>query len=111
MPDGDLTIDVHVSHHGTADVSGRIRARWVAAGWSFTAAASFPEAAATAESSSLTVAPFALSEVVSVTVPAPGGAARLLLWFTTEDGQVIARSFIDAAPIEAPNRRGARAQS
>lgn len=111
VPDAGITIDVHVSHHGTANVVGRVRAMWVAAGWSFTTAASFPEAAASAESATITVAPFELSEAVSVTVPAPGGAARLLLWFTTEDGQVIARSFIDAAPIEAPNRRGARAQS
>lgn len=111
VPDASVTIPVHVSHHGTANVVGRVRAMWVAAGWSFTTAASFPEAEGSAESATITVAPFELSEAVCVTVPAPGGSARLLLWFTTEDGQIIARSFVDAAPIEAPNRRGARAQS
>jgi hypothetical protein len=60
-----------------------------------------------AESAPVAAAPYRLSEAVALTVPAPGRAARLHLWLSV-DGRTIARSFIDAAPIEKPNRRGAR---
>jgi hypothetical protein len=55
------------------------------------------------------VRPFELSSPTSITVPAPSGPSRLAVWFEDEAGVALARTFVDAAPIEPPNRRGARA--
>lgn len=54
--------------------------------------------------------PFVLSGPTTVRVPAPGAvtSARLHLWLVDDDGAVLARTFVDAGPIEPPNRRGAR---
>ncbi|GAA1874508.1 glycoside hydrolase family 2 protein [Myceligenerans crystallogenes] len=134
VPDGDLTLAVHVSHHGPTALAGRVRAAWVPAGTPFGSpgagsgagsAATLPEpgeqggpvarpgepgapVAAAAESAAVEAKPFQLSPAVQVTVPAPGGPARLLLWLLDHDGAVRARTFVDAAPVEAPNRRGER---
>jgi hypothetical protein len=40
--------------------------------------------------------------------PGPVPSARLHLWLTDDEGVVRARTFVDAAPIEEPNRRGLR---
>lgn len=104
VPATGLSFDVHVSHHGTAPVSGRIRAAWVSAGRPFPAD---PPVHAT-ESDAVAVEPFRLSAAVTVAVPPPAGPARLLVWFTDADGRTSARTFVDAAPVESPNRRGAR---
>ena len=107
MPAPGFTVDVHVSHHGSESVTGTVHAAWVSSG------RPFPPAGLTsaAHSGAVTVEPFVLSEAVTVALDAPAGlpAARLLLWFVDSDGSVRARSFVDAAPIEEPNRRGARA--
>lgn len=106
VPDGPLALDVHVSHHGTQPVAGRVRAAWVPAGTPFTG----EERLHDAESMPVKAEPFVLSDRVRVDVPAPGdlAAARLHLWFVDDGGQVRARTFVDAGPIEPPNRRGAR---
>ena len=52
--------------------------------------------------------PFTLSDAVSVAVPSRETAGRLLLWAVAEGGVVVARTFLDAATVEEPNRRGAR---
>ncbi|QZN86272.1 glycoside hydrolase family 2 protein [Cellulomonas sp. C5510] len=106
VPDAPLALDVHVSHHGPSPVLGRVRAAWVPAGTPFGA----EPVPAQAESEPVKAEPWELSAAVRVTVPAPGDApaARLHLWLEDEDGQVRARAYVDAAPVEAPNRRGAR---
>lgn len=107
VPDGDLTIALRVSHHGRSAVSGRVRGVWVPAGQSFGAAAGVAAAGAV-DSDPIPVEPFDVSVPVSLTVAPPSGPARLLLTFVLDDGTVAARTFVDAAPIEEPNRRGAR---
>lgn len=106
VPAEALGLDVHVSHHGTGPLLGRVRAAWVPAGTPFGTAA----VAGAAESEPVKAEPYLLSGAVRVTVPAPGAvtAARLHVWLVDEDDQVRARAYVDAGPIEAPNRRGAR---
>lgn len=106
VPRSMLALDVHVSHHGAQPVAGRVRAAWAAQG---TPVPRQP-AAYLAESGSVKAEPFVLSDAVRIEVPPPGdvGAARLLLWFVDDADQVRARTFVDAAPVEPPNRRGAR---
>ncbi|HYQ74612.1 glycoside hydrolase family 2 protein [Cellulomonas sp.] len=106
VPAGPLDLDVHVSHHGASPLLGRVRAAWVPAGTPFGAA----PAAADAESEPVKAEPYVLSGAVRVPVPAPGAvpAARLHVWLVDEDDRVRARAYVDAAPIEPPNRRGAR---
>ncbi|WP_448061711.1 glycoside hydrolase family 2 protein [Cellulomonas hominis] len=122
VPTAPLALDVHVSHHGARPVTGRVLAAWVPAGTPFPAGrvgragsgAGVLAPGATAgvvESHPVTAEPYALSPAVRVEVPPPGAvaAARLHLWLVDEaDGGVPARTFVDAAPIEPPNRRGAR---
>jgi hypothetical protein len=116
VPDGDLVLDVHVSHHGPAAVGGRVHAAWMPAGTPFAVGAPFADGAPGGPGSRAVVSetveakPFALSAAVRVTVPSPGpvSSARLHLWFVDRDGGTRARAFVDAAPIEEPNRRGLR---
>lgn len=54
------------------------------------------------------VRPFELSDAVALTVPARDEPGRFLIWATDGTGAVVARAFLDAAEVEAPNRRGAR---
>jgi beta-galactosidase/beta-glucuronidase len=104
VPTEPLELAVRVSHHGPTPVTGRVHAAWMSAG------RPFPDAppAAQAESDEISADPFVLSEAAVVRVPPPGRPARLLLWLDDADGRVLARTFVDAAPIEPPNRRGAR---
>lgn len=104
VPADELVVAARVSHHGTAPVRGWMRGAWVPAGTPF---GDVP-AVATAESTALTVEPFEVSAPVDLRMPAPGAPARLHLWFVDDVGGVLARTFVDAAPIEPPNRRGAR---
>ena len=112
VPTEPLSIGVRVSHHATGPVSGRVHAAWVEAGRPFRTivadSSRAPEIAGAVSSTARTVHPFELSDAVELTVPAPTGPSRLLLWFADDAGTVVARSFVDAAPIEPPNRRGAR---
>lgn len=102
-PREELLLDVHVSHHGRADVRGRIVAGWVAAGRPVDLPFEMESTSAEVDA-----APFELSEAVSLRVPARTEPGRFVLQFVTEDGRVIARSFLDAAEVEPANRRGAR---
>ena len=52
---------------------------------------------------------FTLSAGAELTVPQAPDGGRLLLWATDEDGRTVARAFLDAAEVEEPHRRGARA--
>lgn len=106
VPDADLVLDVHVSHHGSGVVRGQVRAAWVPAGTPFgDGGGPLGVGSETVEAK-----PFELSPAVRLTVPPPGPvtAARLHLWLVDDDGTVRARTFVDAAPIEEPNRRGVR---
>ena len=96
-------LDVHVSHHGAAPLTVTVHGAWVGAGAD---TRQTPEA--WFSSPAVDVAPFALSEAVPVAIGAHEGAGRLLLWAVDAGGAVVARSFLDAAAVEAPNRRGAR---
>ena len=109
MPAAPLELDVHVSHHGPAALTGDVHAAWVPAGEPF-GERTVPATAVTAP---VTAEPFTLSAAVTVRVGEPGAGAsgRLLLWLVDEGGVVRARTFVDAGPIEQPNRRGARLPS
>jgi hypothetical protein len=104
VPEGDWSLDLHVSHHGPVPLAGHVHAAWVAAGQPFGS-----EPAPSAGSPQVEAHPFRLTGAITLALSAPGGPARLLLWLTDESGAVRARTFVDAAPIEEPNRRGARA--
>lgn len=110
-PAEPFSLDVHVSHHGAEAVAGRVRATWVAAGTALQAggAPGLHGAGADASSALVRAEPFELSEAVTVSVPPAPGPARLVLWLEDEAGRVRARAFLDAAEVEPPNRRGARA--
>ena len=103
VPLEPFTLRVHVSHHGERPVQGRIEAAWIPAGspvperfdGRFGVAA--PEAR-----------PFELSPPVTISIDPPQGTARLALQLVDGQGAVVARSFVDAAPVEPLNRRGAR---
>jgi hypothetical protein len=116
VPDADLVLDVHVSHHGSGVLRGQVRAAWVPAGTPFDdgggdgLGVDGGGAPPGVGSETVEAKPFELSPAVRVTVPPPGPvtAARLHLWLVDDDGAVRARTFVDAAPIEEPNRRGVR---
>lgn len=103
VPAAPFDLGVRVSHHGVAGVAGSLHAAWVPAGTPFPATPPAPLASAAASAD-----PYRLSAPAILTVPAPGRPARLLLWLVDTDGAVRARTFVDAAPVEQPNRRGAR---
>lgn len=105
LPVEPLALDVHVSHHGPSPVAGRIRAAWSTPG-----SASPGAAEVVAESDTVKAEPFVLSEAVALRIPAPKGvsSARLHLWLVDDTDIPSARTFVDAAPIEEPNRRGGR---
>ncbi|SKC37449.1 glycoside hydrolase family 2 protein [Okibacterium fritillariae] len=134
VPTQPFELGIRLSHHGRQTITGRVHATWVEAGRSF---ASFmsgsPSVASTGSAGSgasasinvssavegdaeaslfssapLSARPFEVSSPGTLTVRPPREAARLLVWFTDVDGTVRARTFIDAAEVEQPNRRGAR---
>jgi len=106
VPDGDLMLRLHVSHHGERPIEGRVRAAWVLAGTPFAPVATAHQA----ETEPVKAEPFTLSPAVELHLPGPGAvpAARLHLWLIDEADDIRARTYIDAAPLEPPNRRGAR---
>jgi beta-galactosidase/beta-glucuronidase len=99
VPTAPFSLAVRVSHHGTEPTKGRLCAAWAAYG-SPTGAASQPQA----EVETGKVEPFRLSDPTVLVVPEPGGPARLHLWLVGEDDAVLARTHVDAAPVEEPNR-------
>ncbi|MFF1573347.1 glycoside hydrolase family 2 protein [Leifsonia sp. NPDC058292] len=103
VPSEPLVLDVRVSHHGETSIDAVLHAAWSAPG------SPLPPASREAVDARApqTVEPFAVSEPVSLRLPAPSGPARLHLWLEV-DGRSIAHTFVDAAEIEQPNRRGAR---
>lgn len=109
MPTAPLELDVHVSHHGPAALGARVHAAWAPAGERF----GEREVVPTTVSDPVVAEPFALSAAVTVrmTAPGAGASARLMLWLVDDGGAVRARTFVDAGPIEEPNRRGARLPS
>lgn len=104
VPDVPLELSVHVSHHGSETLSGRIHALWVEPGTPFSEA----DVTHSDFRGDLVADPFKLTAATSITVDPPTRSARLLLWLLDGQGAVRARTFVDAAPIEPPNRRGAR---
>ncbi|MFP3466431.1 glycoside hydrolase family 2 protein [Leifsonia sp. SIMBA_070] len=104
IPAGPLRLDVRASHHGESALAGVLLAAWTAPG---SQAPPTDREAADARAE-LSVVPFVVSDAVTLALPAPGRAARLHLWLDV-DGATVAHTFVDAAPIEEPNRRGARA--
>ncbi|WP_025157778.1 glycoside hydrolase family 2 protein [Leifsonia aquatica] len=110
-PEEPVTVAVRVSHHGPGPLRGRLHAAWLPAGAPVDgASAAAVRTDPAASSGEIVVTPFTLSDAVTITAPAVTGPARLLLWLTDADGAIVARSFLDAAPVEQPNRRGARAE-
>lgn len=100
VPEAPRPLSVRVSHHGPAAVTGRVLAAWASPG-----SRAGDSLAPVVMSRVVVTQPFRLSDPVVVTVPPPGGAAaRLHLWLVDENEDVRARTFVDAAPIEPPNR-------
>jgi hypothetical protein len=104
VPQAPFTLDVHVSHHGGSEVSGTVHAVWTAPGTPPRTAV-----APAASSEPVKAEPFQLSAAVSLDVPPTEGPARLLIWLADNENRTIARAYLDAAEVEPPNRRGARA--
>jgi len=100
-----LALGVQVSHHGRSSVQVEVHGAWVAAGVPMDVVPS--TGIVTARPA--VVQPFQLSDVVTLDVPGRDDAGRFLIWATDASGAVIARAFLDAAEVESPNRRGARA--
>lgn len=105
VPTEGREVVVRVSHHGRRPLTGTLCATWAASGAPFRA--DLPE---TVQVEVDGVQPFVVSDGVPLQVPAVDGPARLHLWLVGDDGAIAARTFVDAAPIERPNRRGARAE-
>lgn len=103
-PPTPLVFDVHVSHHGAHALSGSMHAAWARAGSPINPVPDRPDFSARMGC----VRPFEISDAVTVEVPAREGPARLIVWFADDSGSVVARSFLDAAEVEQPNRRGAK---
>jgi len=95
-------LTVRVSHHGTNPIEGRVRAAWLAAGQPI------PQnpAAHRFESSAVKAEPFELSDPAELRIDGLPGAshARLHVWLVDADEAVQAHTYIDVAPVEAPNR-------
>jgi hypothetical protein len=104
LPVESFELGVHVSHHGVSGLTVVVHGAWVPAGTPTDAVVS-----AGVSSAEVSVEPFVLSDAVTVSVPASAVPGRFLLWATASSGEVVARAFLDAAEVEAPNRRGARA--
>jgi len=103
VPTESFSLSVHVSHHGLESVGGRIVAGWIAAG------SPVPDVApATFGAEAPSIHPFELSAPITLVVEPPQSAARLAIHFVDETGRSLARTFVDAAAVEQPNRRGAR---
>lgn len=111
IPFAGQLIGFHLSHHGVSEIRGRAYAMWIpahspvdfdirkvagAAGVHVSACEVFAE-------------PFILSPEFSLSVSGIEDPARLLIWVEDESGVVCARAYLDAAEVEAANRRGARA--
>ncbi|MBT2499307.1 hypothetical protein J7E25_09370 [Agromyces sp. ISL-38] len=104
-PTEPFSIEVHVSHHGESALHATVHAAWVPAG---SPVDELPKRT-DASTDVIRIEPFTLSDAETITVPPSGGPARLVLWLLDEQSAVSARSFLDAAEVEPPNRRGARA--
>ena len=104
VPTEPFELAVRVSHHGDEPLQGNVKAAWTHSGRPFPDTTPNPDA----ETTKLIVQPWRTSDPVSLTVPPPSKPARLLIWLTTSNGEIAARTYLDAAPIEPPNRRGAR---
>lgn len=106
-PVASFELGIHVSHHGMSSIEIGVHAAWIRAGAPVDAAMLTPSA----PTATLTVAPFELSEVANLSVPAHNGPGRLVIWAVDGTGRIVARTFLDAAEVEAPNCRDARAQA
>uniref|UniRef100_A0A942SX65 Beta-galactosidase n=1 Tax=Neobacillus citreus TaxID=2833578 RepID=A0A942SX65_9BACI len=103
-PADGTAIGAQVSHHGSERLLVTVHAAWAVPG------ADVDESRVPDTSTGvLDVRPFVLSERVTVTVPPRSGRGRLVVWAEDGEGRVVARSYLDAAEVEEPNRRGARA--
>ena len=98
MPAKEFEIGIRVSHHGSDSISGKIRGRWDSSGsvnGAFSPNYQF-------ESSFVRVAPFKVTDPVSVRISPPESdkSARLHFWLVGDEGKIFARNFLDAGPIE-----------
>jgi len=104
VPTSPLELALRLSHCGHKPVHGHLQLGWAPAG----TPAPTPAMPNCVETERVTVDPFVLSEPQRVQVPPVGCPSRLLIRFITDDGLVLARTFLDAGVIEPLNRRGAR---
>jgi len=103
-PKEGLVFDVQISHHGPELIVGQLHAAWSKPG---TPVLERPERSV-ALPGSVQVRPFEISSPISVEVPARRSPGRLLIWLEAPSGEILARSFLDAAEVEPTNRRGSR---
>ena len=104
VPDRPLELTLRISHCGSHAVKGRLQLGWAPAG----TPARIPVTPDRMQTDLVTVNPFVVSEPIRVQVPPVDCPSRLQIWFVSDEGQVLARTFLDAGVIEPLNRRGAR---
>jgi len=104
VPTSPLELALRLSHCGHHPVHGHLQLGWAPAGTPAPTTA-MPNCV---ETERVTVDPFVLSEPQRVQVPPVDCPSRLLIRFITDDGLVLARTYLDAGVIEPLNRRGAR---
>ncbi|WP_423919719.1 glycoside hydrolase family 2 protein [Frigoribacterium sp. 2-23] len=102
-PAEPFALAVQVSTHGAEPLVATVSAAWLPAG-----APLDPVRRPDVLSEPVEARPFELSAAVELMVPARSGPGRLLIWATDAEGSLVARSYLDAAEVEQPNRRGAR---
>ena len=102
LPVAAFEVGLHVSHHGPAPVTVGIHSAWLPGGAPLPA--SPPSAGRVA---TVAAQPFVLTKAVPLPIDARERASRLVVWAVDDDDRVIARTFLDAATVEEPNRRGA----
>lgn len=98
-------LKINVSHHGDTALEGTVHAAWIPSG----ASVEQLPAHADASTGKIRVEPFMLSDTATITVPPHTAPGRLVLWLLDDHNDLAARAFLDAAEVEPPNRRGARA--
>jgi len=101
-PEQEWTLPVRLSHHGPDLLSGTVHAAWTAGGHRLE---QIPQQAHA--SAKLAALPHSTSAAVHLQIPAsPTRRARLLIWHTSENASVTARTFIDAGPLEHTQPHG-----
>ena len=110
IPFAGQLIGFHLSHHGVSEIRGGAYAMWVPAHSpvDFDIRKVAGAVGVDVAGCDVFAEPFVLSPEFFLSVSGTEDPARLLIWVEDESGAVCARTYLDAAEVEAANRRGAR---